>query len=152
MTPRQVLMSILHLFVVFAFFAAAFFCMALSFLPDHRLQITDEDILLIGFGILTASFLLLLGFYALNRGRFLKIRMGDNWTEIDRTVIHQTLEELLKKHEIALNEVEIILSKRIEIGVTIKKEPDLEVVEKQLQLLLRERFGYTKPFFLIMKT
>lgn len=174
MSPRQALASVLHLFVLFAFFVSGLFFVSLPYLPQTRLQVIDlisgefEKCTLIGLWLFLTSLLLLVGFYALNRGRYLVIQMGNAphspavqkraLTEIQ--IIHQTLEECFQNHfskKIALSEVEIGPHSLLEIRVKLKplseeaREELFIATEKQLALLLRERFGYFKPFHLIVK-
>ena len=75
MTPRQALVSTLHLFVVLAFFVAGFFFVSFSYLPQVKEKIFEKSTL-IGLGLFVTSLVLLLGFYALDRGRYLVIKMG----------------------------------------------------------------------------
>ena len=156
MSPRQALASALHLFVVFAFFIAGFFFVCLPYLPEIRVQIF-EKCTLIGLGLFITSLVLLLGFYALDRGRYLVIRMG---ISADVNVVRQTVEDCLMKQfpkKIALSEVEIGRRSRIEIKVRMaplaeeEREELFIEAEKQLGILLRDRFGYSKPFYLIVK-
>lgn len=163
MAPRQALASALHLFVVLAFFIAGFFFVCLPYLPETRIQIIDffsnqfEKCTLIGLGLFITSLLLLIGFYALNRGRYLVIRMG---VSTDLNIIRQTLEDCFQNafsKKITLNEIELGRKSRLEIKVSLapldeeaREELFIEA-EKQLSLLLRERFGYAKPFHLIVK-
>ncbi|HSX10191.1 MAG TPA: hypothetical protein VLF94_00525 [Chlamydiales bacterium] len=163
MSPRQALASALHLFVVFAFFVAGLFFVCLPYLPETRIQIIDffshdfERCTLIGLAFFLTSVLFLLGFYALDRGRYLVIRMG---LSADINIVRQTLEECFQHQfskRIHLNEVEI--GRRYRLNITVSLAPlseeareDLFIeAEKQLTLLLRERFGYSKPFYLIVK-
>ncbi len=163
MSPRQAFASALHLFVVFAFFSAGLFFAALPYLPEARLQIIQmlssqfETCTSIGIGLFLASLLFLFGFYILNRGRYLVIRMG---VLIDLKVIRQTLEGCLSKEfpkKIVLNEIEIGPKSWLEFKVQLApldqaaREELYTQVEQQFSLLLQKRFGYTKPFHLIVK-
>lgn len=163
MSPRQALASALHLFVILAFFLAGFFFVALPYLPETRIQIIDflsrrfEQCTLIGLGFFLASLLLLLGFYALNRGRYLVIRMG---ISTDLNIVRQTVEECLLRQfpkKISLSEVELGRRSRLEIRVSLapleedRREELFIEAEKQLVTLLRERFGYSRPFHLIVQ-
>lgn len=163
MSPRQALASALHLFVVFAFFITGFFFVCLPYLPETRIQIIDffssqfEKCTLIGLSFFIASLILLIGFYALNRGRYLVIRMG---ISADVNLIRQTVEDCLARQfpkKIFLSELELGRKSRIEMRVTLApldegaREKLFIEAEKQLGTLLRERFGYSKPFYLIVK-
>lgn len=160
MSARQALASALHLFVVFSFFTAGLFFVALPYLPETRIQIVDllsnefEKCTIIGLGFLLASLLFLLGFYALNRGKYLLIQMG---LSTDVKIIRQTIEECFLKQfpkKISLKEIEIGPRSRLEMKVHIapldeatREELFIEV-EKELTILLQKRFGYSKPFYL----
>lgn len=156
MSPRQALASALHLFVVLAFFIAGFFFVSLPYLPEVKIQIF-EKCTLIGLALFLAALILLLGFYALDRGRYLVIRMG---VAADVNVIQQTVEEYFARHfpkKISLTEIEIGRKSRLEIGVSLAtldegaREKLYCQVEKQLGLLLRERLGYSKEFYLMVR-
>lgn len=163
MSLRQAVASALHLFVVLAFFVAGLLFVCLPYLPETRAQAIDliahqfQKCTLIGLGFFLASLLFLVGFYALDRGRYLVIQMG---VSADLNIIRQTVEDCFQRHfskQIILNEVEVGRKSRLEIGVSLKplsedaRENLFIEAEKQLQLLLRERFGYAKPFYLIVR-
>lgn len=163
MSPRHALAAILQLFVVLAFFIAGFFFACLPYLPTTRIELIDffsnrfEKCTLIGLGFFLTSMLLLVGFYALNRGRYLIIRMG---VSTDIHIIRQTLEDCFQRYfpkKITLNEVEIGRKSSLDIKVSLMpldeeaRECLFIEAEKQLAVLLRERFGYSKPFHLIVK-
>ena len=123
MSPRQALASALHVFVVFAFFTAGLFFVALPYLPETRIQIVDilsnqfEKCTTIGLGLFLASLIFLLGFYALNRGRYLVIQMG---LSTDLKIVRQTIEDCLAKQfpkKILLKEIEIGAKSRLELRV-----------------------------------
>lgn len=166
MSVRQAIASLLQLFVVFAFFSAGLFFICLAYLPQTRILV--ENFLInhysafaqIGWGFFIASFTLLMGFYGLSRGRYLRIKMGKNLAEIDAGVIRQTIEEHFKNrfaNEIHLIDVEIVRGSQINIGVAITRLSDdsseefLGQVENELIPLLRNRFGYSKHFHLHVK-
>ncbi len=156
MSPRQALVSTLHLFVVFAFFLAGFVFVALPYLPEVKTQIFEQSTL-IGLSLFLVALVLLLGFYALDRGRYLVIRMGV-FTHVD--LIRQTVEDCFARQfpkRISLSDIEIGRKSRLEIRASLApldeeaREKLFVEAEKQLTLLLRERFGYVRPFQLIVK-
>ena len=162
MSPRQALASALHVFVVFAFFTAGLFFVALPYLPETRIQIVDilsnqfEKCTTIGLGLFLASLIFLLGFYALNRGRYLVIQMG---LSTDLKIVRQTIEDCLAKQfpkKILLKEIEIGAKSRLELRVHLApldesaREELFIQVEQELGILLQNRFGYSKPFHLIV--
>ena len=164
---RRALGSALQIFVVFSFFSAGFFFFFLPFLPGIRFQLSDfllnevELCTPLGIAFLVAAFLLLIGFGGLNRGRFMYIEMGTHTVSVEAALIRHSLEECFKTHfpqKIQLSNMEILRGKKIEIGVSLisldpRDQPQvLRAVEKHVQHLLRQRFGYIKPFRLNVKS
>jgi hypothetical protein len=166
MTGRQALASALHLFVLLSFFAGGLLFVCLPFMPEVREKLVFlflyemEICTLIGVGFLMTSLLLMIGFFVLNRGRYLRIRMGAEThraVEINVRLIRQTLEECFKSHfpdTISLLDVEVPQGAQIEVGVKLSSMDDqareelLARAEKHLQVLFKDRFGYDKPFIL----
>lgn len=148
MTVRQALQSALHLLILLTFFTGGFFFLAW---PKIQLEIAAISYqIALGFFIATAF--LWFCFYLLNRGRYLRIKMG----QIDARLIHAAVEKCLQTQfpkKISLIDVETPHSSRLEFYVSIPEKDDklFAQVEKELQILLRKRFGYLKPFFLIVK-
>ena len=156
MSPRQAFASALHLFVVLAFFLAGFFFVSFPYFPQLKVQIFETSTL-IGLGLFAIALILLVGFYALDRGRYLVIRMG---VSADLGILRQTVEDLFAREfssRIALADIEIGARSRLEIGISLTplneevREELFIQAERHLGTLLRERFGYEKPFRLIVK-
>ena len=150
MSPRQALVSALHLFVVLAFFIGGFVFIALPYLPEIQMQLIEKSTL-IGFTLFAASLVLLLGFYALDRGRYLVIQMG---TSTDVNVIRQTVEECFERQfpkKIFLSDIEIGKQLEIHVRMADLDEREMAAIEQALSLLLKDRFGYSKPFHFIVK-
>lgn len=132
-------------------------------MPELKVQLIDailyrQDICpRISLGFFVASFLLFLGFYTLNRGRFLKIVMGHHLAEIDVKVMRETIEHCFKTKfpKIVLQDLEVIWGRKLEINVSlgsVENSQDLfKDVEKELSMLLKSRFGYGKNFSLIVQ-
>lgn len=151
MSLRQAFVSVLHLFVLMSFFVAGVFFIGLSHLSELRERIFKiEDFTEVGLLFFAASFLLFLGFFALNQGKYLRIRMG---VDIHVKVIRQTIEEVFQARKIPLHDVGVFLNS-LEISVSMNKEDELHLaqIEKELGILFVKRFGYTKPFYLVAKT
>ncbi len=157
MSPRQALASALHLFVVLSFFLGGCFFVSIPYLPEMKTEIFEKSTL-IGLSLFLASLILLLGFYALDRGRYLVIKMGEE-VKINLQIIHQTLEECFIRNfpqKIHLSEVEIGPQSLLEIQISLaplseETREDLFIeVENHLSLLLHQRFGYSKQFRLIV--
>ncbi len=107
----------------------------------------------IGAWTLLATFILGWGLYVLNRGRYLKVKMG---AFVDLVLIKHTIEECFARQflkKISLFDVQIGAKSQLEIKVSlVSLEQELFVqVEKTLQSLLKEHFGYIKPFYLVVK-
>jgi hypothetical protein len=158
---ERAIAAVLHLFVIFAFFTLGLFFVLLPYLPlaqersAHFLMHRQEDCTLVGILLFAATFVLLIGFLTLNRGRTLRLKMG---TEVDAELIRQTLEKYFEASPmISLREVQIPSGSRLEIGVSIApleedaREALFVKAEEELQTLLKERFGYSKPFHLVVK-
>lgn len=154
MSFRQAFTSALHLFILLAFFVAGVFLVSLAYLPELKKTILETDLTEAGLAVFGASFFLFVCFFALNRGKYLRIRMGGgNIADVDMKVIHQTIEEIFQTHQIPLHEVGVHFE-TLEISISLKKEDEeqLSKLEKELTVLLRNRFGYSKPFYLVAKT
>lgn len=160
---RQAIASALHLFVVLAFSLAGLLCVLLPHLPLTRMNLIEilshqpEQCAQIGLGFFLAAFIFLLGFYALNRGKYLVIRMG---LSTDLKIVQHAIEECFAKQfqkKIALKEVSLGSKSHLHLKVHLapidesSREDLFITVEKQLSLLLYQRFGYSKPFHLIVK-
>lgn len=163
MTARQALIASLHLLFVFFFFGAGFFFVSLAYLPDFRVQLSDmilfhtEACTQIGILLFGVSFLLLLGLYGLNRGRFIRLKMGRHLVEMREKAIRETLDLFLRKKQpkLILTDFEIVGQSRFEMKVALKSSHDpekteqlLEQAEKDLAQFFQERFGYQKEFIL----
>jgi len=165
MSIRQAIESVLKLFVIFVFFSASFFFFCLAYLPKARILIEDlllnhyADCIPVGIGFFIASSILTIGFYGLERGRMLHIKMGKHSAEVDPQLIRQTIEEHFKKRfkQIRVLDVEIARRSKMSISVELTEMPEnveklLEQVEIELVPLLQNRFGYFKQLELIAET
>lgn len=169
MFARQALASFLNLFVVFIFFGVGLFLVGLPHLAKARIALIDlltnriEECAWMGVWFLVASMLLLLGFYAVHRGRYLVFRGSKNVDRgslrADVRVIHQTVEDLFAKEfskKIFLKEIEISLKSSLELKVKLaptdpsSRKELFDQVERALTLLFKEQFDYVKPFHLIV--
>lgn len=111
----------------------------------------------IGIGLILATLFLTLAFYALNHGRYIVIKMG---VTTNIKLIQKAVEECFRRNfpkKIRLKDIEI--GPQTHLGFKVSLAPldeaareDLYIeVEDQLNVLLKERFGYSKPFNLIVK-
>jgi len=160
MSPKQAIASALHLFVVLAFFVSALVFVLIPYLPLTRMAIIDffshryEQCTQIGMGLMALSLVFLVGFYALNRGKYLVIQMG---VSTDVRLIQHVVEEYFNSHfpqKIALKEVTLGPKSSLSFMVATQEKDQMSLfveVETGLSLLLRKRFKYTKPFHLVVK-
>ena len=158
MSAKSAIASALQFVCVFAFFLAGLFFICLPYLPQTRIQIIEllsnsyGKCTNLGIGFLLAALFLLLAFYALNKGRYLVIKMG---VSTNIKIIRRAVEECFTKQfpkKIALKDLEIGPKAHLDFKVTLaplgeaaREELYIEV-EEQLGILLRERFGYSKSF------
>lgn len=154
MTIRRAFLSALHIFILAAFVLGGIFFSALPYLPElheHLLSHAQE----VGLYLLAASGLLLLSFYLLERGRYLVLRMG---VSTDIRLVQQCVEDCFARQfhkKISLQDLEIGPKSQLSFWVSLKEKGREELLladaEKQLSQLLRDRFGYSKPFYFIVR-
>jgi hypothetical protein len=158
MTTREALLSILHLFTVLSFFTAAVFMTAAYCFSHVRLKIADfflsDDYSCLFAAVIffAVAFLLLGGFYLLEKGRFLVIRMG---VLVDVKVVKAVVQNCLDQIEgskIHLLDVDLDNRSKLKMSIMIEdgdekmREELLKNAEKALCSLLKDRFGYSKSF------
>ena len=163
MSLRKAFLSLLHLFTLFSFGAASVFFIALRLTPALRLKCADfllvhfAKTLPIGLAFGAIAFLLFLCFYFLDYGSVLTLRMG---ISADLQLVRQTLEECFSsklENKISLLDLEISRKQHLDLTVCLREVEKKErailfaKAEKELGRLLKDRFGYTKPFRLIVK-
>lgn len=116
-----------------------------------------EGCIQVGFGFLFISLIFFLGFFLLNRGKYLVVRMG---VSTDLKIIRHAVEDCFAKQfpkKISLKGIEI--GPKQQLGLIVGLAPTDEAlreelfveVEKELGLLLQNRFGYSQSFHLIVK-
>lgn len=167
MVLKRAVAAILQAFAVFVFFAIGFCSILLPQLPEARIQVAhllfNQPTIFtwIGVGFFSLALLFFLGFYGVSRGRFLRIQMGGNLTDVKVGLIRQTLEECFKAHfpkKISLEEIDLISGQKLEIAIRLPplEEAEREAlffsVEERIELLLKEKFGYSHPFHLIVRS
>ncbi len=158
---RQAIASALQAFAVFLFVVAAGFLLALPYVPKLRFILSDallnrpEALTQAGLGLLGLSLLFLIGFYAGSRGYYLVIRMGKHTLAVDEKILlHTVSAELEKKFasKLQLQQVDIVRGRHIAFGMKLEPMGDeesdqiLSQTEEHVGTLLRERFGYRRPF------
>lgn len=163
MQLKQAIASSLQLFAVFALIALGLLFFALPYLPEARVRFAqlvlerEEACDQVGIVCLSLGFLFFIGFYGVNRGKELVLKMGRYPVSVHTDVIEEMLQQRLQKYAVVLQGVEIVNGKRLEISVVLgpieqaRQEVLLKEIEQSLETLLRERFGYFKPFHLHVK-
>src|SRR4051812_16248876 len=122
MSLKQAFASILYLFVLSVFFGTGLFFIAVAYLPQIQVLAIDffahraHDSSVVGLSILSLTFLLFLGFHALNPGRYLFLKMGDHTAVLDRKMVQKAVEGVFKDQKIFLKEIDLS-GTRLEIGV-----------------------------------
>ena len=163
MNPKSALRSLLQFTCVFTFFTIGLFVVCLPYLPKTRGQIIEvltnsvDKCTDAGIGILLITLFLTLAFYGLNQGRYIVIKMG---VTTNIKLIRHAVEECFYREfpkKIRLKDIELGPKAHLYFKVSLAPldeaaREDLYIgVENQLNILLKERFGYSKPFNLIVK-
>jgi hypothetical protein len=159
------LASVLHLFVSMIFLSAGALLLGLFVFEPGRLKLAEaliaepEYLVVAGAAVLSLGVFLVLGFYLAHRGKFLVVRMGERKVVVDAKVIASTLRPLFHKQfgrRLDLMSVEIGAKGQLEIALRLAPQVDAEqtltILEVELQNLLAERFGYKRPFKLVLAT
>lgn len=160
---KRALIAALQVLALFPLFFLGFGFALLPYLPEvrmhlaHRLIHQPDIFLFTGIGLIAIAVVLGLAFFGLQRGRYLRIRMG---TDIEVGLLRRVLEECFKSHfpqQIALEGIELDGGTKLEIAVRLAPttERDREILfrsaEEQLKQLLRKKFSYTNPFYLTVR-
>lgn len=165
MILRRAVASTLQFFSVFTLFCLGFFLAVLPYLPEARMRLINmllhdnEMFSFLGAGVFLVTLLLVLGFYGINRGRYFRIKMGQDFADVKISLIRRTLKECFQTRflkKLVLEDLDLVSQNRLEIGVRAEKG-DIEKalfteVEKELQTLLKERFGYSGTFYLTVRS
>ena len=166
MRVKEAITSALHLLVILFCFGLSIFSLALPFRPDLRLvgatwlQEAPQQLYWIGGYFALAGLFFLSSFYLLGRGKVLRISMGTPGITYDRKILKCIVNEFFANHfpQTALKaEVAFLPKEELEFSMEfppLKEEEQkelLESIEQKLTVLLRDRFGYEKPFTLALK-
>ncbi|MCH9630947.1 MAG: hypothetical protein S4CHLAM37_09580 [Chlamydiia bacterium] len=163
MRTSNILFSVVHLFVVLFIIAAGIFFIMLPSLSSFRVNLasllTEGSAFFVKLGIafLSFGFLLLTGFYFLNRKKYLKLKMGCGKTLIDEAIIKDYLknywQEVFPGQEVQ-SDIILHFPQKLEIIAQLPKikeeEKDtlLARVQNELGVILARKLGYEKEFFL----
>lgn len=153
---RQALASIFHLFAIFLFFAEGCFALALYFSEKIRMEVIEKlfgesevcwmaGSVLLGVGVLQG-----LGFYALHRGKYVRVRGN---VEVDVGVVEKAVEKCLREkfgEKVMLVGVGVARRRRIEVEVEIERGLEGEC-KREVGAVLREKLGLFHPFYLTIR-
>lgn len=129
----------------------------LRFSIAHFFSQSTVHFSLIGYLVLGCGFLLLIGFYAMHRGVYYQLRMGQKETWIDPAVIRGHVKEYWKEvfpdHDLSV-QIDLSKEQKIEIFVELPavceetQMATLEKAEKALAAILKKQLRYEKEFHL----
>ncbi len=118
---------------------------------------TTAPFSLLGYLIIGCGILLLIGFYAMNKGVYYRVKMGKKELLIDPAVIRGYVEEYwsqtFPEHRLSV-EVGVSKDQKLEMFVELpllsseKQEEVLEKAESELSRILQKHIGYRKEFAL----
>lgn len=137
------------------FFIGLGYASHLRILIAHFIAESSLPFSMVGLLILGGGILLLLGFYAMNRGVYFSVSMGKRGALVDPTLIRGYLDLFWKEKFPGLDlGVDVLVSKeqKLEIFVEMPTFPKGDVegflaeVEGELSLLLQSKIGYKNPF------
>lgn len=109
----------------------------------------------LGVMLLIIGLLLLLGFYSMQRGRYLSVEMKDRKTQIEIRLVKEYVEKYWKNtfpDQDVHTEVLIYPNQKIELSLQIpnlsfeEQQAVLEKVEKELGDLFAKKLGYNREF------
>jgi hypothetical protein len=154
--------AVQFVFAILIILLGAFF-VGLQYAPHLRYIIanffaqTAVDFSLIGYLILTCGVLLLVGFYAMYRGMYYRLKMGRNEFLVDPAVIRGYVREYWKtvfpEHELSV-EIDLSKDQNIEMFVELpflspeKQQVILEKAENDLGQVLQKYLGYRREFLI----
>ena len=162
MTVRWALVSIFHLFVIFACLGVGLVFFTLATSPEWRVRAADAILyqeglsLRLGFYCLGLSLVLSLLLFSLHRGKFIRFVMVRNVMELTEKVTRNTVQAFFKKSypQFSLVDVDIARKSHIEMRVAIDEDDPEQVekllgqIEEELAALFYDRFGYKRSFVL----
>ena len=165
MRTEKVLMSALHIVLLFLVLAIGIFCLFLGSIPALKSlaidTITDSPHFFIKIGLMIIAFAFLLGFvlYLINKKQYFKVVMNSHSCNISAHLIREYIEKYWRREypkEKIKTEVILKKSQNIEIIARLPfiKKIDADVffekTEKEIAKLLFDKFQYQKKFILTL--
>lgn len=163
MRTSNILFSVVHLFVVLFILAAGIFFIMLPSLLSFRVNLasllTESPSYFIKLGIAFSAFglLLLVGFYMLNRKKYLVLKMDCGKTLIDEAIIKDYLKNYWKEvfpGQEVQSDVILHFPQKLEIIAQFPKmdgkikDALLIRVQNELGVILARKLGYEREFLL----
>lgn len=162
MKAGNLLFSAVQFILVMLIILLGVFFIGLQHLPHLRYAIADffshsARFSFIGYLILACGGLLLVGFYAMHRGIYYRIKMGQNKVFVDPTVIRRIACEYWKTIFPDQNlSIEVALSKDQQIEMFVElpllaAERQIDILKKaesELGQMLQNHLGYRKEFLI----
>jgi hypothetical protein len=167
MRLKEAVASALHLAIILVFFTLATFCFMLPFRSDWRsdligfLQDRPDVFYQAGALIAGVGILLMIGFFRMGRGHFLRLVMKPHMASVDVRLLQHVVDECFSQHfyrHVINSDIAIISKQRLEIEVDLVPMEQksqlvlLKDMENKLGALLRDHFGYVRPFTLSIRT
>jgi hypothetical protein len=166
MRLREAVASALHLLVIGLFFVLAAILFWLPSNPDWRfigvnwLMEKSEPFYWMGAIFMAMGFFFMLGFYGIGRGRFLRLLMKPHIAIVDTKLLREVVEDCFRTHFPRLVrgvDIAVASNQCLDVAIDLmaldnnRQMKLLREMEKQLSYLLRQRFGYCRPFILSVR-
>jgi hypothetical protein len=161
-TGNLLFSAVQFVFALLVILIGAFF-IGLQHAPHLRVAIarffseSTASFSFIGYLVLGCGVLLMLGFYAMHRGAYYRVKMGKKNLLVDPAVIRGYVDKYWKQtfpdQHLAVD-VAVATNQKLELFVEfplLTKEQQQEILEKaevELAQILRKHFGYQKEFAL----
>ena len=161
MRSSNVLFSAVHLFVVFLILAVGCFFLVLPQTTQFRWKLIEllfhypAIFMRIGIGMVGIGTLLFIGFFVLNKKRYLSFSMHTQEISIDENIAHDYVlsywKEAFPDGDVA-SDVVVHSSNKVEVIAHIPKLTDemLIKVEEELGAILERKMGYNGSFLLTL--
>ena len=156
---RNAIGSLFHLIAVFSFFAAGSFALCLYLSESARWAVIEvlfaqpEVLLSAGAIAFAAGVILMVGVYAIHRGRYLRIRLGKHKTDVDVSLIQTAIEECLHRNFAGKVTLAAVAASKHRLEIELNAEDRyLQPIETKLIALLRGQLGVNGPIFLTARS
>ncbi|NGX38741.1 MAG: hypothetical protein KR126chlam1_00051 [Chlamydiae bacterium] len=161
MRNYNLLISAMQFLLIAALFGLGAVFFGLHYLPSFRESLVDwllapkGSLHLIGGLTFGVAFLLAIGFWSVQKEKFIRLQMQHVPISIEESLVRKTIEEFWKKSFPQLDlPIEVYIAhQKIEVIASMPKDFEtLEEIEHRLGSHLFSQLGYEKEFFLTFKT